>query len=87
MLSEDASSEHYQISEYLKLCQTLGWVLQPVFQQGLHQRNLQPTCPAWHLSLRHLDSKVPRNEPASRRQGFRQVRQPKHQPLREKVAL
>ena len=53
-LSEDASGEHYQTSEYTKLCQPLGWVLQPVFQQGLHQRNLQPTYPAWHLSLHHL---------------------------------
>jgi hypothetical protein len=77
-LSEDASGEHYQTSEYPKLCQPLGWVLQPVFQQGLHKRNLQPTYPAWHLSLHHLDSKAPRNEPASRRQGLNQVRQPKH---------
>jgi hypothetical protein len=64
---------HYQTSEYPKLCQPLGWVLQPVFQQGLHQRSLQPTYPAWHLSLHHLDSRVPRNEPASRRQGCHQV--------------
>jgi hypothetical protein len=27
-LGEDASGEHYQTSEYPKLCQPLGWVLQ-----------------------------------------------------------
>jgi hypothetical protein len=51
---EDASGEYYQTSEYPKLCQTRGWVLQQVFQQGLHQRNLQPTCPALGLGIRSI---------------------------------
>jgi hypothetical protein len=84
---KDASDEYYQTSEYPQLCQTRVWVLQPVFQQGLHQMNLQPTCPALHLFLHHSDSKAPQNEPTSRRRGFRQVKQPKPQPLREKVVL